>query len=69
MFAIPILIIVALAIVILVTSSKPRLAATLIEPDVLVGLLVLQGLLLVWRLLAVGASLMAPDISTIPRPW
>ena len=47
------------------TTSGPRLAATLISSEVIWGLLAAQGLFLVWRLLAVGSSLLDP---ALPRP-
>ena len=47
------------------TTSGARLAATLISAEVIWGLIVAQGLFLVWRLLAVGSSLLDP---TLPRP-
>jgi LCP family protein required for cell wall assembly len=65
LFALPILALILLAIVIVLTTSGPRLAATLLEPDVLWGLLGLQGALLLWRLVAVTTSLWAPQL---PRP-
>ena len=43
----------------------PRLAATLISSEVIWGLLAAQGLFLLWRLLAVGSSLLDPSL---PRP-
>jgi LCP family protein required for cell wall assembly len=63
MFALPILALVALALLILATTSLPRLAATLFDPAVLWGLLALQAALLVWRLLAVGSSLWDPRLT------
>lgn len=64
-FALPILALLLLAVLIVLTTSGPRLAATLLESDVLWGLLALQGALLLWRLVAVTTSLWAPQL---PRP-
>jgi LCP family protein required for cell wall assembly len=47
------------------TTSGPRLVAELIDSDVIWALLALQGIFLVWRLLAVGSSLYDP---ALPRP-
>ena len=50
---------------IVLTTSGPRLVAELIDSDVIWALLALQGIFLVWRLLAVGSSLYDP---ALPRP-
>ena len=62
MFALPIVAILAFVLTVLATTSLPRLAATLIDPAVLWGLLAIQAALLVWRLLAVGSSLWDPRL-------
>jgi hypothetical protein len=62
LFGLPVLAIVVLLLVVLLTTSGVRLAATLLDPAVLVGLLAVQGLLLVWRLIAVGSSLWDPRL-------
>ena len=64
-FAIPVIVAILIGALIVATSSLPRLAATLFDPAVLWGLLGLQLLFLVWRLLAVAASLWEPSL---PRP-
>jgi polyisoprenyl-teichoic acid--peptidoglycan teichoic acid transferase len=64
-FAIPVIALLVGLVVILATTSLPRLAATLIDSDVLVAILVTQGLVLLWRLVAVGSSLTDPRL---PRP-
>ena len=53
----PFLAFLLLGVVIVGTTSLPRLAATLFDPAVLWGLLALQLAFLIWRLLAVGTSL------------
>jgi len=65
LFLAPIVALVLGGIVVLATTSLPRLAATLVDPDVLFTLLAIQVLLLVWRLVAVGSSLLDPRL---PRP-
>lgn len=60
MFGLPILGLFLVALAIVLTTSLPRLAVSLIDPAVLWAMLVVQGLLLVWRLLAVGSSLWDP---------
>ena len=57
LFGLPVLALLLLGAVVLATTSMPRLAATLFDPAVLWGILALQVGFLVWRLLAVGASL------------
>jgi LCP family protein required for cell wall assembly len=57
LFLAPILLAVLAAVVIVLTTSTPKLGAELLQSDVIWGLLVFQGLLLIWRLLAVGSSL------------
>ena len=59
------LVALAAAIWIGLTTSGPRLAGELISSDVIWGLLAAQGLFLVWRLAAVGSSLFDP---ALPRP-
>jgi LCP family protein required for cell wall assembly len=65
LFGLPVLAFILLGAVIVATTSLPRLAATLFDPAVLWGLLALQLGFLVWRLLAVGASLWD---ASLPRP-
>ena len=65
MFALPIVAILVLGLVIVATTSGPRLAATLFDPAVIWALLAIQAALLVWRLLAVGSSVWDPRL---PRP-
>ncbi len=54
--AVPSLVVGALALLIVVTSRPAALLATLIEPTILTALLVLNVLVLVWRLIAVGQA-------------
>lgn len=63
MFALPIIAILSLGLLIVATTSGPRLAATLFDPAVIWALLAIQAALLVWRLLAVGSSLWDPRLS------
>ena len=65
LFLSPLLVGLAIAVYIGLTTSSARLAATLISAEVIWGLIVAQGLFLVWRLLAVGSSLLDPSL---PRP-
>ena len=65
LFGLPIVALLIGALVVLLTTSLPRLAVSLLDPGVLWGLIALQALLLAWRLLAVGSSLWDPRL---PRP-
>jgi LCP family protein required for cell wall assembly len=65
LFGLPVIALIGLGLIVVATTSLPRLAATLFDPVVLWGLLALQVLFLVWRLLAVGTSLWDPGL---PRP-
>jgi LCP family protein required for cell wall assembly len=67
LFGLPILGLIALALILVVTTSGARLAVTILEPGVIWGLLALQIALLVWRLLAVGTSLWTPHLSRPTR--
>ncbi|HUK64830.1 MAG TPA: hypothetical protein VLV15_15930, partial [Dongiaceae bacterium] len=62
LFLTPILIALAAVVIIVLTTSPARLAASLLESEVIWGLLAFQGFLLIWRLLAVGSSLTAPGL-------
>ena len=61
LFLSPLLVALVLAVWVGLTTSGPRLAATLISSEVIWGLLAAQGLFLLWRLLAVGSSLLDPS--------
>ena len=65
LFLTPVVVALAVAVWIVLTTSGPRLIAELVASEVIWGLLIVQGLFLVWRLLAVGSSLLDP---TLPRP-
>jgi LCP family protein required for cell wall assembly len=65
LFGLPIVALLLGALVVLLTTSLPRLAVSLLDPGVLWGLIALQVFLLAWRLLAVGSSLWDPRL---PRP-
>jgi polyisoprenyl-teichoic acid--peptidoglycan teichoic acid transferase len=65
MFGLPVIGAILIGALVVANTSLPRLAATLFDPAVLWGLLALQLLFLVWRLLAVAASLWDPSL---PRP-
>ena len=56
---------IAVATLIVLTTSGPRLVAELLASEVIWSLLALQALFLLWRLLAVGSSLWNPGL---PRP-
>ncbi len=62
LFLTPILIALAAAVFIGLTSSPTRIAASLLDSGVLWGLMAFQAFLLIWRLLAVGSSLTAPGL-------
>jgi len=65
LFGLPVVGAILIGALVVATTSLPRLAATLFDPAVLWGVLALQLLFLVWRLLAVAASLWDPGL---PRP-
>ncbi|HSL76540.1 MAG TPA: LCP family protein, partial [Candidatus Limnocylindrales bacterium] len=65
MFALPVIAIIVVALIVVATTNKVRLAATLFDPGVIWALLAIQLAFLVWRLLAVGASLWD---TSLPRP-
>ena len=65
MFLTPVVIAVAGGLWIVLTTSSPRLVAELLASEVIWGLLAIQALFLVWRLLAVGTSIWNP---ALPRP-
>ena len=65
LFGLPVIGAIVIGALIVASTSIPRLAATLFNPAVLWALLALQPLFLVWRLLAVAASLWDPSL---PRP-
>lgn len=62
---VPLVVVVGIAVGIVARTSAPRLAASLLSEEVIWGLLAVQGLLLAWRLVAVGSSLTDP---ALPRP-
>jgi len=64
-FLAPVLVAVAAAAWIVLTTPGPRLVAELVAAEVIWALLLLQGLFLVWRIVAVGSSLFDP---ALPRP-
>ncbi len=61
-FLTPTILALAVAVYLALTTSGPRLVATLLESEVIWGLLAFQGVLLVWRLIAVASSLFAPGL-------
>lgn len=65
LFGLPVIAAIVGVLIVLATTSLPRLMATLVDPGILIALLLTQGLFLVWRLLAVGSSLWDPRL---PRP-
>jgi LCP family protein required for cell wall assembly len=65
LFLAPVLVALAAAAWIVATTHVPRLIAELVASEVIWGLLALQALFLLWRLLAVGSSLFDP---ALPRP-
>ena len=60
LFLLPSLILVALALVLIETQSPARLAAWVVSPQVLGTLLLLNVVVLVWRLVAVGQGFLDP---------
>ncbi len=67
LFLTPILLALAVIVVIVATVSRPRLLATMLDDGVLAGLLVVQALLLAWRVAAVGTSLTAAGLTRPAR--
>jgi len=65
LFLAPVVVALVVALWIAATTSSPRLVAELVDSDVIWALLAIQGVLLIWRLLAVGSSLYDP---ALPRP-
>jgi hypothetical protein len=65
LFLTPVIVAIAVAVWIVLTTSMPRLVAELLGSEVIWGLIALQILFLLWRLLAVGSSLFNP---ALPRP-
>jgi LCP family protein required for cell wall assembly len=61
----PVVFSLAALVTVVLTTSTYRLAAEMAADEVLVALLLFQGLFLVWRLAAVGSSLFNPRL---PRP-
>ena len=64
-FLSPLLVALAVGVWIGLTTSGPRLAASLLSSEVIWGLIAAQGVFLLWRLAAVGSSLFDP---ALPRP-
>jgi polyisoprenyl-teichoic acid--peptidoglycan teichoic acid transferase len=64
-FGVPVVFLVALLATMMLTTSTYRLAAEMAADEVLLGLILVQVFLLVWRLTAVGSSLFNPRL---PRP-
>jgi len=64
-FLAPVVIVLIVVAWIVLTTSAPRLVAELLASEVIWGLLAIQGLFLVWRLVAVGSSIWNP---ALPRP-
>ena len=64
-FALPVVFSLAALVTAVLTTSTYRLAAEMAADEVLVALLLFQGLFLAWRLAAVGSSLFNPRL---PRP-
>ena len=64
-FLLPMVFIAATLVTLLLTTSTYRLVAEMAADEALVGLIVVQAFLLVWRLAAVGSSLFNPRL---PRP-
>jgi LCP family protein required for cell wall assembly len=62
LFISPLLVGLVTAAWIIGTTSAPRIAASLVSNDVILGLLAAQGLLLASRLIAVGSSLFDPRL-------
>lgn len=65
LLGLPVVFLVSAVAVLLATTSTFRLAAQLAADEVLAGLIVVQVLVLAWRLVAVGSSLFSPRL---PRP-
>ncbi|MEO8570619.1 MAG: LCP family protein [Chloroflexota bacterium] len=61
LFLVPSLALVALAVVLLLTQSPARLIAWVVSPQILGTLLVLNAVVLAWRLLAAGQAFLEPS--------
>jgi LCP family protein required for cell wall assembly len=61
LFLFPVVLLVVGVILALVVMGPARLAASLIEPQIIWGILGLQVLFVVWRLIAMAASVLDPD--------
>ncbi len=66
-FGLPLVLVVAMAAGLMVATNADQLLGIVLDDRVLAGLLVLQGALLVWRLLALGSSLTDPRLPRL-RP-
>ena len=67
LFLSPVIIALGALVFVVATTSSARLGASLLDTQVIWALLALQGLLLVWRLLAVASSLTAPGLPNLRR--
>ena len=65
LFVLPVVFSLAALVTVVLTTSTYRLAAEMAADEVLVALILVQGLFLLWRLAAVGSSLFNPRL---PRP-
>lgn len=64
-FGLPVVLLAVALVALVATTDRVRLAATLVQPEVIWGLLALQFVVLAWRLVAVASSLLDP---ALPRP-
>ncbi len=65
LFLFPVMLLIVGVLIALVVMGPARLAATLIEPEVIWGIIGLQIVFVVWRLLAMSASVLDP---AYPKP-
>lgn len=66
-FLAPILVLLAIGVALVATTGRVELAARLVNPSVLQGLLILEAFVLVWRLAAVVAGMTARSRGFGPR--
>jgi polyisoprenyl-teichoic acid--peptidoglycan teichoic acid transferase len=67
LFAIPVMVLLVLAVIVLAFTPTIRLIAMALDPAVLAAFFAIQALLLIWRLLAVASSLFDPTLPRIGR--
>ena len=67
LFAIPFLMLIALAVAVILFTPTIRLVAMALDPTVLAAFFGIQALILIWRLIAVASSLTDPALPRVGR--